>query len=207
MLLPELSGLAFIASPDIPLHVLLQSWPPEATRQMPFYPKHSLMAQLVMRCCNQSSPLCFLGYQPMMPILALLPQFWSNNEKFQCIPDQILKLALCLTILLRKLNRIVMPTPMTSPRPRRSRLDPIPPNEPLDHETRHTWNPRSARDTCVPHEDSPFWTPRPKNVPKDDAHRHTPRTCIEARNVYLNSLYFLSLISPIFHVQHSFPCI
>ena len=34
-----------------------------------------------------------------------------------------------------------MPTPMTSPRPRRSRLDPIPPNEPLDHETRHTWNP------------------------------------------------------------------
>ena len=104
-------------------------------------------------------------------------------------------------------GRRVMPTPMTSPRPRRSRLDPIPPNEPLDHETRHTWNPRSARDTCVPHEDSPFWTPRPKNVPKDDAHRHTPRTCIEARNVYLNSLYFLSLISPIFHVQHSFPCI
>ena len=106
MLLPELSGLAFIASPDIPLHVLLQSWPPEATRQMSFYPKHSLMAQLVMRSCNQSSPLCFLWYQPMMPILALLPQFWSNNEKFQCIPDQILKLALCLTILLRKLNRI-----------------------------------------------------------------------------------------------------
>ena len=104
-------------------------------------------------------------------------------------------------------DELVMPTPMTSPRPRRSRLDPIPPNEPLDHETRHTWNPRSARDTCVPHEDSPFWTPRPKNVPKDDAHRHTPRTCIEARNVYLNSLYFLSLISPIFHVQHSFPCI
>ena len=104
-------------------------------------------------------------------------------------------------------STLVMPTPMTSPRPRRSRLDPIPPNEPLDHETRHTWNPRSARDTCVPHEDSPFWTPRPKNVPKDDAHRHTPRTCIEARNVYLNSLYFLSLISPIFHVQHSFPCI
>ena len=82
-----------------------------------------------------------------------------------------------------------MPTPMTSPRPRRSRLDPIPPNEPLDHETRHTWNPRSARDTCVPHEDSPFWTPRPKNVPKDDAPRYTPRACIEARNVYLNSLY------------------
>ena len=104
-------------------------------------------------------------------------------------------------------KRNVMPTPMTSPRPRRSRLDPIPPNEPLDHETRHTWNPRSARDTCVPHEDSPFWTPRPKNVPKDDVHRHTPWTCIEARNMYLNSLYFLSLISPIFHVQHSFPCI
>ena len=127
---------------------------------------------------------------------------FSNLQLFAKLMRLETKIKCC-----SKCEDFVMPTPMTSPRPRRSRLDPIPPNEPLDHETRHTWNPRSARDTCVPHEDSPFWTPRPKNVPKDDAHRHTPRTCIEARNVYLNSLYFLSLISPIFHVQHSFPCI